>query len=112
MRRAAARREAALMDVHARRGGVSAPAYGVMVVLGVGGLLFEDATNGRSWGVFALAGLVVIVDCLIYLRRPSVSAPRRTDEVARPLSAIAGIVVGAVFVVLGVLAAAGTITFQ
>ncbi len=99
------------MDVHDRHGGVSAPAYGIMFVLGVGGFLLEDATDGRSWGALALAGLVAIVDCVIYLRQPSVSAPRRTDEIARPLTAIAGILIGAVFVVLGVLAAAGTISF-
>lgn len=46
------------MSVRDRYGGVSAPAYGMMLVLGFGGLLLEGATNGRSWGVLAATGTI------------------------------------------------------
>jgi len=95
-----------------RYGSVSAPAYAVIFILGVAALALEETTNGRSWGVLALAGLVVMIDCAIDLRRPSVSTPIRTSQVTRTLNAVAGIIIGAVFIVLGVLAAAGTITFN
>ena len=62
--------------------------------------------------MLALGGVVAVVDCAIYFRQPSVRAPKNSDEIDRPLSAIAGMVAGGAFIVVGVLAALGVLTFE
>jgi hypothetical protein len=89
---------------------VYARAYAAMLVIGLAIVLLEDATDGRSWGLLAVAGLIAVADSVLYLRRSDVGSPKRTHEVARPLTAIAGIVVGTAFVILGALVALGLIT--
>jgi len=89
------------MNLRARRNGVSLPVYLLMLVLAVVAFLLDDATNGRSWGLIAVIGVVAIIDYLVYVRRPSVNA--------HPVSHIVTMVGGVGFIVMGVLAATGTI---
>lgn len=77
-----------------------------MLAFAVVGALLADATDGRSWGgALAFAGITAIVDCVVYLRRPSVAAPKRPEHVHHPLSAVAGIAAGLALLVIGVLGA-------
>lgn len=100
------------MNVHARRGGLSVPAYVVMLVVVAVGYLLEEPTNGRSWGVLAVGGVVVIVDILLYVRRSSVREPEQPGEPGRALLALAGMAAGAFFIVMGVLTATGTVEME
>ena len=80
-----------------------------MLVILLAIVLLDGPSNGRSWGLLAVAGVIGIADCAAYMRRPDVAAPTAVEGVRRPLEAIAGILVGAAFVVLGVLAGLGVI---
>ncbi len=99
------------MNPHARYGGVSVPVFVALLVLHGVAVALKGVTDGRSFGVLAIMGLLVIADCLRYLRRGDVRAPA-SDAVGRPLTAIAGIAAGGAFVVLGVLAALRVIEFD
>jgi hypothetical protein len=80
-----------------------------MLVLGIAAELLDGRTDGRSWAVLAIAGPIAVIDNVAYLRRDDVRAPKQADDVARPLSGVAGIVGGAALFVVGVLVAIGVV---
>lgn len=100
------------MSKRTRVSGLSVAAYAAIAGVGVVAFALRDATEGRSFGLLALAGCIAIADCIRYFRRGGVSTPKTSDEVAAPLNAIAGIAAGIAFVVLGVLAATGVVRFE
>ena len=100
------------MSTSSRYGGLTARAYLATAVLGGSAIALKGPTDGRSFGLLAVIGAIVIVECIAYFRRPGVSAPKTSDAVDAPLAALAGIAAGACFVVVGALAAAGVIHFD
>jgi len=88
--------------------GVSAPVWVVMLLLALVGITLARPTDGRSWAVLAPVGLVAVVDCLLELRRHRV-AGTDVDRAFTPVFALAGILAGLAFIVVGVLVAAGVI---
>lgn len=86
---------------------LSTPVVAIMAVSALAIVLFEDATNGRIWSLLAILGVVAVIDGVRSLRRRDLSPSRWESEVERPLRGIGAIAAGVVFVVLGVLVAAG-----
>ena len=94
--------------------------YALLLVCFVAAVLLEDATDGRSLGLIAVAGLVTIWagvcsvlgrDTLVEDDAPGES--RALDaRFYRGTQGVGGVIVGAAFVVIGVLAATGTIDIR
>lgn len=99
------------VSTRSRYGGLSLRAYAATAILGGVAFALKGPTDGRSFGVLALAGAVAIADCIVYFRRPEVRAPKTSAAVEAPLNALAGMAAGVAFVVLGILAAVGIVRF-